>query len=85
MLASGEPHTVAQFAEAAFACVVLDAERYLRVDPDLVRPVEPVPSVGDPGKARSRLGWRPDVGFGELVERMVRADMRLLEGDAGRG
>src|SRR5438132_1264799 len=85
VLASGEPHTVAQFAEAAFACVDLDAERYVRVDPDLVRPVEPVPSVGDPGKARSRLGWRPDVGFGELVERMVRADMRLLEGDAGRG
>jgi GDPmannose 4,6-dehydratase len=80
VLASGVPHTVAEFAEAAFACVDLDAERYLRVDPALVRPPESTPSVGDPGKARERLGWRPEVSFAELVERMVRADLRSLQG-----
>ena len=80
VLASGVPHTVAEFAEAAFACVDLDAERYLRVDPALVRPPERTPSVGDPSKARERLGWEPRVSFGELVERMVRADLRALEG-----
>jgi GDPmannose 4,6-dehydratase len=85
VLASGEPHTVAQFAQAAFACVDLDAERHLRVDPALVRPPEPVPSVGDPAKARTRLGWKPEVTFGELVERMVRADLRLLERETARG
>ena len=59
VLASGVPHTVAEFAQAAFACVDLDAERYLRVDPALVRAPESTPSVGDPSRARERLGWEP--------------------------
>jgi GDPmannose 4,6-dehydratase len=84
VLASGVPHTVAEFAQAAFACVELDAERYLRVDPTLVRAPELTPSVGDPGKAREQLGWEPRVSFEQLVERMVRADLRALEA-TGRG
>jgi GDPmannose 4,6-dehydratase len=79
ILASGVPRTVAQLAQTAFACVDLDAERYLRVDPALVRAPEGTPSVGDPAKARRRLGWRPEVSFEELVERMVNADLRSLE------
>lgn len=79
VLASGVGRTVAEFARAAFACVELDAERYVRVDPSLVRPPESTPSVGDPGKARERLDWRPQVSFEALVERMVRADLRALE------
>jgi GDPmannose 4,6-dehydratase len=79
VLASGVGHTVAEFAQAAFACVELDAERYLRVDSSLVRVPESTPSVGDPGKARERLGWQPQVSFEALVERMVRADLRALE------
>ncbi len=80
VLASGVPHTVAEFARAAFACVDLDAERYLRVNRARVRHPEPTPSVGDPGKARERLGWRHELSFEQLVERMVRADLRELEG-----
>jgi GDPmannose 4,6-dehydratase len=79
VLASGVPHTVAELARAAFACVGLEAERYLRVDPAFVRPSEGTPSVGDPSKARLRLGWEPRVSFEALVERMVAADVRLLE------
>ena len=82
ILASGVPHTVAEFAQAAFACVDLEAERYLRVDPALVRAPERTPNVGDPSKARERLGWKPFVSFPELVERMVRADLRSLQDDA---
>ncbi|HEY2141829.1 MAG TPA: GDP-mannose 4,6-dehydratase [Solirubrobacteraceae bacterium] len=78
VLASGVARTVAEFARAAFACVDLDSERYLRVDASLVRPPEHVQSVGDPRKARERLGWEPRVGFEELVERMVQADLRRL-------
>jgi len=81
VLASGVPRTVAEFAEAAFACVDLEAEQYLRVDPALVRPPEGTRSVGDPSRARERLGWEPEVSFGELVQRMVRADMRSLQGE----
>jgi GDPmannose 4,6-dehydratase len=84
ILASGVPRTVAEFAQAAFAYVDLDAERYLRVDPALVRPPEGTSSVGDPSKARERLGWEPLLSFAELVERMVRADLRSLEARAGR-
>jgi GDPmannose 4,6-dehydratase len=79
VLASGTPRTVAEFAQAAFACVDLDSEQYLRVDPALVRPSESTPSVGDPSKARKHLGWEPLISFPELVERMVRADLRSLE------
>jgi GDPmannose 4,6-dehydratase len=80
VLASGVPHTVAELAQIAFACVDLDAERYVRVDPALVRPAEATPSVGDPAKAREQLGWEPQLGFSELVERMVQADLRSLGG-----
>jgi len=78
ILASGISHTVADFARAAFACVGLEAERHLRVDPALVRPAESTPSVGDPAKARARLSWTPQVDFQQLVERMVQADLREL-------
>jgi GDPmannose 4,6-dehydratase len=82
VLASGTPHTVAELAECAFACVGLEAERHVRVDPELVRAPEGTPSVGDPAKAHERLGWRPRVGFEELVRRMVEADMRELRDQA---
>jgi GDPmannose 4,6-dehydratase len=78
VLASGVGRTVAEFAEAAFACAGLQAERHLRVDPALIRPPESTPSVGDPTRARERLGWRAQVGFEELVRRMVEADIRAL-------
>jgi GDPmannose 4,6-dehydratase len=79
ILASGIGRTVAEFAAAAFACVGLDAERHVRVDESLVRPPERTPSVGDPRRARERLGWEPRVGFEELVARMVQADLRSLQ------
>jgi GDPmannose 4,6-dehydratase len=84
VLASGVAHTVAELARTAFACVDLDAERYLRVDPALVRAPESTPRVGDPSKARELLGWRAELSFAQLVERMVRADLRSLQGAAAR-
>jgi GDPmannose 4,6-dehydratase len=79
VLASGVARTVGELARVAFACVGLEAERYLRVDPALVRASEGTPSVGDPSRARAQLGWQPEVSFEELVERMVRADLEGLE------
>jgi GDPmannose 4,6-dehydratase len=82
VLASGVPHTVAELVDTAFACVGLDPEPYVRLDPGLARSEEArpgTPSVGDPRRAREQLGWRPLVGFEELVQRMVEADLRSLQ------
>jgi GDPmannose 4,6-dehydratase len=78
VLASGVGRTVAELARTAFACVDLDADRYLKVERSLVRPREQTPNVGDPSKARKQLGWVPEVSFVELIERMVQADLRAL-------
>jgi GDPmannose 4,6-dehydratase len=78
VLASGTGHTVLQFAQAAFGHVGLEAERHITVDESLVRAPERTPSVGDPSRALERLGWRPRVAFGELVARMVDADLQRL-------
>ncbi len=83
VFASGMGRTVAELARTAFACVGLEAERYVRVDQKLVRAPEATASVGDPSKARRELGWEPQVSFEELVERMVGADMRALQAVAG--
>jgi len=82
VLASGVGHTVADFARAAFACVGLDYEQHVRSDPGLARAPEPTDSVGDPSLARQRLGWRTEVSFEQLVERMVAADLRSLSASA---
>ena len=55
----------------------------MRVASELVRAPEATPMVGDPSRARERLGWRPSVGFEQLVERMVRADLEELKVAAG--
>ena len=79
ILASGIGHSVADFAEAAFACVGLRAEDHVSIDTTLRRAPEPTPRVGDPSRARQRLGWRPTLSFEQLVERMVKADLRAFE------
>lgn len=79
VLASGVAHTVRELVQTAFACVGLDPERYLRVEPTLVRAREATVSVGDPSKAHSKLGWQPEVDFRELIQRMVKADMQAAE------
>ncbi|MBI2900008.1 MAG: GDP-mannose 4,6-dehydratase [Planctomycetes bacterium] len=78
VVATGESHTVREFCEIAFGCAGLDWRKHVRVDRSLFRPAEVNTLCGDASKARRRLGWRPGVGFAELVERMVRADIERL-------
>jgi GDPmannose 4,6-dehydratase len=79
IFASGQPRTVAQLAQIAFAHAGLDAQEHIQVDPALQRAPESTPRVGDPTRARERLNWRPTHTFQQLVERMVDADLRSLE------
>jgi GDPmannose 4,6-dehydratase len=78
IVASGAGHTVRDLAQAAFEHVGLDWSEYVRVDATLVRPPEPVPSVGDPARARDRLGWVPEWSFEDLVAEMVDADLATI-------
>jgi GDPmannose 4,6-dehydratase len=78
ILASGIGHTVAEFAEQAFAYVGLPAEDHVSFDASLRRPPEATPRVGDSSRARTRLGWQPMLSFEQLIERMVEADLRAL-------
>lgn len=82
VLASGEARTVGDFARAAFAAVGLDADEFVTVNPEFVRPPEPTVLVGDPSHARKVLGWRPTTTFEGLVAEMVEADLAELR--AGR-
>jgi GDPmannose 4,6-dehydratase len=76
VVATGEAHSVRDFALAAFARAgVEDGADRIRVDADLVRPGDPAVLVGDATKARTVLGWAPSVSFVELVGRMVDADL----------
>jgi GDPmannose 4,6-dehydratase len=78
VLASGVGRSVREFVAAAFGAVGLDWEQHVRVDPSLVRAAEPVALVGDPSRARERLGWQPEWSFDEIVAGMVEADLALL-------
>jgi GDPmannose 4,6-dehydratase len=78
VIASGVGHTIGELARTAFASVGLEADGYIRVDPELVRPRELAPAVGDPTKARRVLGWQAETGFEEMIEAMVQADLKRL-------
>ena len=78
VIGTGETHSVEEFARAAFSHVDLDWRQYVVVDPEFYRPAEVDLLLADPAKARARLGWKPEVGFEELVAMMVDADLKIL-------
>jgi GDPmannose 4,6-dehydratase len=78
VIATGVSHSVRDLIEIAFARVGLDWQKHVRVDPALLRPAEVDHLLGDPTKARTELGWTPNVDFKQLVEMMVDADVALL-------
>ena len=80
VICTGETHTVREFCQIAFARVGLNWEEHVIIDQQYYRPAEVDLLVGDGSLAADRLGWRPTVGFIDLVEMMVDADMALLEG-----
>lgn len=78
VLATNETHSVAEFAEAAFAHVDLDWKEYVKHDARYERPAEVDLLIGDATKAKTILDWEPKVRFHELVRIMVDADIDLL-------
>jgi GDPmannose 4,6-dehydratase len=85
VVATGETHSVREFAEIAFSHVGLDWEQYVRTDPQFLRPAEVDRLVGDSSRARKQLGWTPKRSFRDLVEMMVGADLARLSQGATSG
>jgi GDPmannose 4,6-dehydratase len=85
VVATGETHSVQEFAELAFSYAGLDYRDYVIPDPTLYRPAEVTILLGDAAKARNRLGWAPRIGFRELVREMVDSDRRLVGLEEGAG
>jgi GDPmannose 4,6-dehydratase len=75
VISTGETHSVREFVEEAFGHLGLDWKKYVVQDPALIRPAEVDLLVGDPSKARQKLGWQPTVDFRGLVRLMVDADL----------
>jgi GDPmannose 4,6-dehydratase len=78
VVATGVSHSVKELVEIAFAHARLDWQKYVRLDPGLLRPAEVEHLIGDPSKARQKLGWEPTVDFEQLVRMMVDADVERL-------
>jgi GDPmannose 4,6-dehydratase len=78
VIATGETHSVREFAQAAFAEAGLDYRDYVVEDPQLRRPTEVTVLQGDYTKARIMLGWSPVVRFEALVKEMVAADCEAM-------
>ncbi len=79
VIATGETHTVREFAELAFSHVGLDYRQHVVVDPVLTRPAEVHFLRGDYSKARTAFSWEPKVSFKQLVTMMVDSDIEQLQ------
>lgn len=85
VVGTGQTHTVQEFVDVAFRRVGLDWRNHVVVDPKFLRPAEVDLLLADYTKARTRLGWRPDVAFEDLVTMMVDADIAALQGSVVHG
>ena len=84
VVATGQTHSIRELLDVAFRHVGIDDwDALVHVDPRFLRPAEVDLLVGDPAKAKAQLGWEPEVGFEQLVQMMVNADVleqRQLKG-----
>lgn len=76
VIATGETHSVSEFVKEAFSYVDLEESDYVATSEKYYRPNEVEYLLGDPSKAESRLGWKPNVMFKDLVKLMVENDIK---------
>jgi len=79
VIATGQTWSVREFAERAFAHVGLDHKDFVAFDPRYLRPAEVDLLLGDPAKAKAKLGWVPTTSFDELVRMMVEHDLEMAK------
>lgn len=76
VIATGETHSVREFLDEAFGLVNLDWHKYVEIDKRYYRPAEVDLLLGDPTKAKEKLGWKPKTTFKELVKIMLEYDLK---------
>jgi GDPmannose 4,6-dehydratase len=81
VIATGRTHTVQYLCETAFNVVDLNWQDYTVQDPRFMRPAEVDLLIGNPAKAKEKLGWEPTVTFEQMIERMVKADYDALKAE----
>ena len=81
VVATGRTYTVRAFLEVVFGHADLDIEKYVEIDKRLFRPQEVPLLLGDPSKARRKLGWSPKVTFEELAKMMYESDLKKIKGE----
>lgn len=79
VISSGETHTVRDMCDIAFSHLGLDYRDFVKSDPRFYRPAEVHVLLGDSAKARTKLGWAPEVDFPGLIRMMVDADMKRVQ------
>ncbi|HUP57344.1 MAG TPA: GDP-mannose 4,6-dehydratase [Bdellovibrionota bacterium] len=84
VISTGETHSVREFCELAFARADLDYKKYVKTDEKYFRPAEVDLLIGNPEKAKKKLGWEPKCDFKGLVHKMVDADLKLVGGEKAR-
>ncbi len=80
VLATNETHTIQELCEVAFGHVGLDWKEFVKFDARYERPAEVELLIGDPAKAKAKLGWEPKTKFVALTKLMVDADVAMLDG-----
>lgn len=78
VIATGKTTSVREMCKIAFEYVGLNAEDYIQIDPKLYRPAEVDILLGNPAKAKKKLGWEPKIDLVTMIEEMVAADMSAL-------
>ncbi|WP_295154612.1 GDP-mannose 4,6-dehydratase [uncultured Brachyspira sp.] len=78
VIATGETHSVREFLDEAFSLVGLDWKKYVEIDPRYYRPAEVDLLLGNPAKAKEKLGWKPKTTFKELVKIMLEYDLKSV-------
>ena len=78
VVATGETHTVKEFLQVVFDYAGLDVDKYVKIDERLFRPHEVPLLLGDPTKARDKLGWEPKINFEALAKMMYDEDLKEL-------
>jgi GDPmannose 4,6-dehydratase len=78
VIATNQTYSVRDLVNVAFDQVGLDPDDYVKLDPKFLRPAEVEHLIGNPAKAKEKLGWEPHTTFDELIRLMVDADLELL-------